>query len=362
MILYPTIIKYLARRFTWYLFLISLILVAILFISNAFDTLQKFKSTYITPEDFWLLIVLKIPFLFNEISAIIGFISTLLFLRYLSSSNELVTIIGNGVVVWRIFAVPIIVSFFFGIAIITIINPIGTFGLREYEKIEAKLNNTPQNIFIISKSGIFFYEKYHSTNRIIQAKSINTAKKSIADITILVVDEQNNLIKRIDSTRATLDNGLFELKDPLVSTQAGISSPPTILLPTNLSIDNLIQRFSPPEMISIWQLPESIDKINNSGLPILNYQLHFFKQLFKPLAMSAMVLLACWFLTLNNRDNSSVKNIVFSLAAGLGTYFLLEIMLHVLTYGGLGPIFATSLPILFIILISNFVILHFQEA
>jgi len=362
MINYPTIIKYLALRFSWYLFLISFVIIIVLFISNAFDVLQKFKSVYLTPSDFWLLILLKIPFLFNELSTIIGFVSTILFLRYLSSSNELITIIGSGIPIWRIFAIPIIASFLFGISLIAIINPLGTFGFNQYDKIESRLNNTPQSSFLISSSGIFFYEHYENTNRIIQAKSINAVKKSISEITILIIDNQNQLIKRIDAPTAVLDDGRFVLHHPLISTPADTSSSATLSLPTNLSINNLIQSFRPPEMISIWHLPESIDKISNSGLPILNYQLHFFKQLFKPLSMAAMVLLACWFLSLNNRDNSAVKNVILALIIGLFTYFLLEITLHILAYGGLAPIFATLLPILFIILISNFVILHFQEA
>lgn len=362
MISYSTIVKYLAAKFSWYLFVISFILIVVLFVSNAFDVLQKFKSAYLTPQDFWLLIILKIPFLFNELSAIIGFISTILFLRYLITSNELVIIIGSGVPIWQIFIIPITSSLLFGIIIIAIINPLGTLGFAEYDKIESRLNNEPQNSFLVSKSGIFFYEQYQGTNRIIQARSINPSKKSISDMTILMVDQQNQLIKRIDSPLAILEGNQFHLLDPVISTQNESSSMKGLSLPTNLSISNLIQRFKPPEMISIWHLPESIDKISNSGLPILNYQLHFFKQLFKPISIAAMVLLACWFLSLNNRDNSAAKNIIFALVIGLSTYFLLEITVRILAYGGLSPIFATLLPILFIILISNFIILNFQEA
>ena len=59
------------RRFSCYLFLTSIVLFAILVISGAFGILQKFKSVHIQSEDFWLLILLKLPYLFNEISFII---------------------------------------------------------------------------------------------------------------------------------------------------------------------------------------------------------------------------------------------------------------------------------------------------
>ncbi len=362
MVIYPTISKYLARKFSGYLFLISLVIIVVLAVAGAFGILQKFKSIYITPEDFWLLVLLKIPYLFNEISGIIGFISTILFLRYLSNHNELIVIVSSGMPLWRIFAMPILLSFGFGAIIVAVINPIASYSLKEYERIEAALEkDKSQNSFFVANTGIFFYEKYQNTNRIIQARSINAAKKSISEIVILVVDSKNQLIQRIDSHHAELDNNQLDLHDPIISTPDENLKLAGLYLPTNLSIDKLLQRFTPPEMVSIWYLPDLIDKLTNSGLPIISYQLYFYKQLFKPLTMAAMVFLACWFLNLDPR-NSAAKTLTLALIIGIFTYFSLEIALRILTYGGLSPLFATLLPILFIILISNFVILHFQES
>ena len=198
----PVITKYLIRRFAWYLFLTSIVLFSILLVSGTFGTLQKFKSIHIQSEDFWLLVVLKIPYLFNEISSIIGFISTILFLGHLSIHNELIVMVSNGIPVWRIFVIPIFMSFIFGVAIITVINPLGAYSMREYEKLEAKLDNSPlHNNLIIFKTDIFFSEKYQDTDRIIKLKSINITKKSISDITILSVNAKNELIQTLKRKR-----------------------------------------------------------------------------------------------------------------------------------------------------------------
>ncbi len=363
MVISPIITKYLLRRFSWYLFLTSIILFAILLISSIFGILQKFKSAHIQAEDFWLLVVLKIPYLFNEISSIIGFISTIFFLSHLSMYNELIVIISNGIPVWRIFSAPIVMSFIFSIVIIAIINPLGAYAMREYEKLEAKLDNSPlHNNLIISKTDIFFNEKYQDTNRIIKVKSIDISKKLISDIIIISVDPKNELIQRIDAPYAELDNNQFKLYSPLVTDLNKSSRLDKLYLQTNLSIDSVRQSLVSQEMISIWGLPELIDKLVSSGAPILNYQLYFLKQLFKPLTTLAMSLLGCWFLRLDNRNNSGVKEKAFIVIAGVVTYFLLEISIRILAYGGLAPIFAVLLPISLIILIGNFVILHFHES
>lgn len=359
---YPTLAGYLAKIFLKQFLIASCVVICVLFTTNAFDVLQKFKSTHLEPSDFWKLITFKIPYLFNEIISLISFITTLLFLRNITKMNELIIILSSGIPIWRVFIIPITVTFLIGLIVLSIVNPTGTYGLQEYEKLETKITGAHSLNFVISQSGIFFFEKFADTNRIIQAKSINANQKTLSDVTILLVDKHNNLTKRIDTPTAILKPGAFDLSSSQVTYRDSFEQLNQLDLPTNLSIDNLMQRFIPPEMIPIWNLNNSIDKFARSGLAITRYQLHYYKQLFKPIIMVAMSYIACWFISLNIRDNSSIRMAVIGLLLGICTYFFLEIALHILAYSGLHPILATLLPILFIILISNFVILHFQEA
>ncbi|GAB4169545.1 MAG: LptF/LptG family permease [Rickettsiaceae bacterium] len=362
MINYPTIAKYLVSLFSRQFFSTSAVIVAILIVSNAFDTLKNFKAITIEPREFWLLIFYKVPYLFNEVSVIVGFIATILFIQAIRKNNELIIILSNGIAIWKIFLVPAAVTFVFGIVIVAIINPLGTYGLREYKNLEAKLTGKSKTNLIVSQSGIFFYEKFDSHNRVIQAESINTNKKMLCGLTILVVDSQNNLIQRFDAPSAYIDSGVFTLSNAVITYSDFVEKADELKLPTNLSINSLVLRFSPPERINLWDLANSIRKFAKSGLPVTKYQLHYFKQLLKPLAMVSMAFIACWFVSLNLRDNSNSTVLVVGIIWGICTYFLLELSFRILAYSGLTPLLAILLPISFIILISNFVILHFQEA
>ena len=357
----PTLIKYLARLFAGYFILTTIVVVALLFLAHTFDILQKFKSSDVSPNIFWLLISLKIPYLYNEISTIVGFLATLLFLRRITMQNEMLIILGSGMPIWQIFVIPTIVTFLFGIIILGAINPIGVYGLKQYKKLEAQIKETPQNSFIVSPSGIFFFENFQGNNRIIQTKSINSAQKELTGVTILIVDKENHFSKRIDTPKAKLEIGSFKLTSPRITTESDTKILKEQYIPTNLSISNLLDRFIAPEMIPIWSLKERINIFAESGIVTTNYQIYYYKQLFKPLIMMAMAFLACWFVSLNSRDNSSGKTLILGILVGITTYFLLEIILRILTFSGFTPIYAILLPVLAIIMISNFVILHFQE-
>lgn len=360
MIFYLTLSKYLAKGFLWYLSLVFLALFAILFVSGAFDILQKFKFVYLNPKDFWLLILFKIPFLLAEISTILVFISALLFLRYLIFTNQLVVIISSGISIWRVFAIPLLISFFVGVVVSGVLNPLAVMSLKKYDRIDARVNNEPQNKVVVSESGIFFYEKHQNKNRIIQAKSVFPEDYRLQEVTILILDSANQLIERIDAKKAFLVDGIFDLYSASIFTKGQTSYLDEMTLATNLSISSLIQRFIPPEMFSVWDLPDVIEKMSVSGMPIIAYELQFYKQFFKPLAMVAMVFLAFWFVDLNIRSNKTFKTTAVTLLTGFVGYFFLEISSRILAYGGVSSVYAVLLPIIFVILISNFIILHLQ--
>lgn len=362
MIKYPIITLYLARLFTKQFCLSVLTVICILLISNIFDNLQKFKSNIVSASDFWLLIFFKIPHLFNEVCSLVSFFATILFIQAIRKNNELIIFLSNGIPIGKIFMIPAILTFVFGIILLVIVNPLSTYGLKKYEKLESKITENNNVNIIISQSGIFFYDKYGDTNRIMQAKSINTSKNSFDELTILIVDTKNNLLQRIDAPTADLNSGFFKLNNPIITNLQSSEKLSEINLPTNLTVNNLMMRFSPPEMINIWQLSDSIIQFSKSGLAVIKYQLYYYKQLFKPLTMLAMSSIACWFVSVNLRNNSNTIIVAVSLILGLCTYFFLELTFRALAYNNFSPQFAIFLPIIFIILISNFVILHFQEA
>ena len=357
-----TITKYLLKSFLWHLLFVSLIVIVILIISSTFDVFNQLKTIEILPNHFWKLITYKVPFLYNEVSAIVVFISTILFLHQSTIKNELIIILSSGMSVWRVYLVPVVASFLYGIIILFIINPIGTYGLNAYDKLQDKMTGNHRHNLIISKSGIFFFEKYNNTNNIIQAQSISVQKNELHNVTILNVDSKNNFVKRIDAKNVILLDGYFEFINPIIITHEGIEKRNSFDIPTNLSTSTLIQRITAPELILTWNLRQIIDEFAKSGVSTTSYKIFYYKQLLKPLILVAMVCIACCFIYINTRESFAGKILIIGIAFGVVAYLLLEVLIRMLSYGGLDPLYAIILPVLFILLVSNFAILHFQEA
>lgn len=361
MINFKTLSIYLLRLYCSYFIGILLLLIGVLILSNIFDLLQKFKAVYIPTHFFWKLVLYKIPYLVNEVASLLSFIAMLFFLKRLTKHNELITILCNGIHIWRVIAVPVFATVIFGIILITICNPIGTFGLQKYESLEAKLSKKTYNNLIISKSGLLFFENYQGNKRIIQAGSIDVVNNKLNKIIILFLDDKNNFLKRIDGEYAILVDNNLKLTSVKISDNYNVKQYEHFTVPTNLSISNLLNSFINPEMIAIWDLPDTIKHLVEFGLPITNYQIYFYKQLFKPIIMATTVILAACFFSLKQRDNSQEKILVIGLFLGFIIYFLLEILFKILAYNATPPFLAILLPNICILFFSNFVIMHSQE-
>lgn len=364
MLYHRTITKYLSKIFIQQFIAISAVILCILLVSSIFDTLQKFKSFNLSGSLFWQLVVFKIPHLYIEVLVLTCFISGLFFIKNLSQNNEMIIIVSSGLALWRVFIIPALVILLLGYSILLVLNPISVYGLKEYRKLEAKIEKNIDTNLLVSQSGILFFEKFFDTNRIIQVKSMDTKKNILNDLVIILVDSKNNFVKRIDCKKAILQDGKFQLINPIIINNYSTKKMPeeSINLPTNLSMSNLVQRFTSPEMINIIEYKEVIEKLKKSGVPIKKYLIYYYKQLFKPLAMIAIASIAFWFFKLNTRNNKVSKFILLGTIFGICAYFLLELFIKILASSNIDPLLATLLPIIFIITMSNFVILHFQEA
>ncbi|WP_341764634.1 LptF/LptG family permease [Candidatus Tisiphia endosymbiont of Beris chalybata] len=352
---------YLFRLYCGYFINILLIIIGILILSNIFDLLQQFKSLYIPTHYFWKLVLYKIPFFLNEISGLISFSAMLFFLKKLTKYNELLLMLCNGIHIWKIIFMPVIASIIFGIIIVTICSPLGTIGLQKYEHIKAKLTNKTALNFRISKSGLLLLEKNENTKQILQTKVIDIGTNQLKNFTLLILDNNNNFLKRIDAPYAVLANNNLAIFSAKIYDGQKLASYSQLNIPTTVSISKLLDNFINPEMVSIWDLPTTINQLTEAGLPTINYQIYYYKQLFKPLIMGIMVVLASCFFSLKQRSNMQDKILIFGLFIGFIAYFSLEISFKMLSYNGITPALAVLLPNICLFLLSNFIITPAQH-
>jgi lipopolysaccharide export LptBFGC system permease protein LptF len=244
---------------------------------------------------------------------------------------------------------------------VTVINPLSSFALQKYEKLSTSLSNKDKATIFVTKSKLFFREYIDNEHHFIAAKSVNIKKNKIYNVNLVTTDANYKFLFRADAEEASLENNLIILHHPIISYENKTEKLPILSFATKISLNKLALSIKSPEKINIWQLPTIIEYSSKSGLPVIKYQLHYYKELTKPFAMVAMSQIAYIFLRLNNRQSKTYP-IIKSIVLSVFIYGILEFSFRILAYNGVIPILAIIMPLIFIILIINFAILHFQEA
>ncbi|MCP5369460.1 MAG: LptF/LptG family permease [Rickettsiaceae bacterium] len=353
---------YLSRLFTKIFILVSFLVLIVIMIAVSFEILYVFKNHYLAMKEFWLLVIYKIPHIFNEVMLLISLVTTTLFVQMIVRNNELLIIISSGITINKVLVISSFLSLIFGIFIVSINGSLAPYFLNRYHNLESKIFNNKNLNLMVSQTGIFFSEQFGQEKRIVQVRSIDIEKSTLEDLTILITNLENDFIERIDSKEAILESGFYKIKNVTINSSYqthGTHSTyylKNLRLPTNLQIENLKDRFYPPKMIKLWDLPKIIKKFRKSGLVITQYQLYYYKQLLQPLGMVAMSLIAYCFINLNLRDQINNYMFIASLMIGLIIFFLKGILVQFLAYNGFMPLIANVIPIITIILLTIFVV------
>ncbi|MBP7190203.1 MAG: LptF/LptG family permease [Rickettsiaceae bacterium] len=337
-----------------------------LLLAGAFDVLTRFRSTNLTTTLFLKLIMMKLPYVLVATLPLITFITTLVFLYYLSKSNEIVSIFNIGSSLWHVLSPTLISVFVVGAVGVTMVQPISSVLLNNYEKMEIKLLKKKIDPVIRMENGVIVAEDYDDHKRFITAQIVDVPNKTLSNLSIFFIDNFNDEVKgdsnsRIDASSGVIENGVIILKNAKIFRTVVPEIVEEMKLKTNLTINRFVENVAPPESSSFWELPGKIRNLSAAGMYPTKYKLYYFKLFFEPLMMIALSMFAVIFMNRSQERIYGMKKIFIGLGMGFVLYLLSEISIPILTYHGMGPMAATLCPIALIAMLSVFLILHLHE-
>lgn len=344
-----------------------------LLIAGAFDVLTRFRTTNLTTFLFLKIVLMKLPYIIIATLPLTSFIATLIFLYYLNKSNEIISIFNIGSSIWNVLLSTLLSVFVVGAIGITMVQPISSLLLNNYEKLEAKLLKKKTDSVIRFDTGAIVAEDYENEKRFIKAEIVDVPNKTLSNVSIFFIKmlnenakndsttEKESLTSRIDATKALISDGTIILEDARIFKTVVPEKIGELSIKTNLTIDRFVENVAPPERFSFWELPAKIKNLSSSGMSSRKYSLYYYKLLFEPFMMIALSLFAVIFISRSQERTYDMKRIFTGLGLGFVLYLIGEITIPILTYHGIGPVAATLFPITLITMLSVFLILHLHE-
>ena len=146
-----------------------------------------------------------------------------------------------------------------------------------------------------------------------------------------------------------------------MSSEKSAQTSEKLIIPSNLTKEEIRERVSDPSSVPIWDLQNHITQLKAAGFSVLRYEVRFHSELSHPLFLVAMMLIGCAFTMKNFIGNKKSLAIIASIMLGFGLYYVRNFAQLLAESGQLNLIAATWIPSISSILIALGLILHMED-
>ncbi len=180
-------------------------------ILNLFEEIEFFKNLDVSVLKPIILTSIIIPSILLKLLPFIIFISSMWFMLKIRNNRDLLTLKVFGCSNLKIFFILALTSFLLGWAILFFVNPVTSSLSKYYEKTKSNYSKYIDHLVTFNRNGLWIKENLDNGSRIISASK--PEKESLLNVTITHLDENFNLVEKIISKKADINDKEWILED-----------------------------------------------------------------------------------------------------------------------------------------------------
>ncbi len=320
---------YLARRFLTTFLGVFGVFLALSFLIGMLEQIRRFDAGEVGFVGIIKLTLLNTPRETSRILPLIMTMATLTFFMSLARSSELVVIRSTGRSVYRTLFAPVSVAFMIGVGAVAIVNPIVASTSNQYEIVAARNAERVSSFLSLSREGLWLRQGGRDGQVVIRAARSNQDGTILSDVTFFEFGPDGAPGYRIEAESATLGSGIWQLESAKkwhLDTSANPERESTVYaeldVPTGLTADRIRESFGTPDSISIWELPDFIDRLERAGLSPLRHRVWMNMELALPVMLTAMALVGAGIFMRHTGYRRTSTMVILALALGFALHFI----------------------------------------
>jgi lipopolysaccharide export system permease protein len=320
---------YFARRFLRAFLLLTAVLFALVVLIDAVEQARRFGNLDLGWQRIFGLTMLNAPQTINLILPLIVILATVTLFVSLARSSELVVTRASGRSALRALIAPSVVALLIGVFAASVLNPIVAATSNRYLELAERYNARGGATFSISDEGLWLRQGGEEGQTVIRALRSNADASILYDVTFLTFDANSQPVRRIEAREASLSDGTWVLQgakswplDPGVNSEARSETTAELKLTSTLTLDRIRESIGEPNVISIYELPEFIRQLEQSGFSPRRHQVWFHTELARPAFLIAMVLVASAFTMRHTRFGGTGVAVLAAVLLGFVLYFI----------------------------------------
>ena len=236
-----------------------------------------------------ILLLTPFIFLFGTLGAFVG----------LNRRSELIAMRAAGVSAWRFIMPAAIAAFVMGLITVTLLNPLTAAMSAQFETTR---NAMMENYLKSAPKGLWLRQGDDKQQIVIHAKVRDQVDGVVRlrGVTFFIYDVAANgslqFSRRMEADEARLQPGFWQLSNVREALPgAGATRSGGGQVSSNLDDRSASERFSNPEAIAVWRLPETIRRTEAAGFSSIPFRIRLNQVLATPLLFAAMSVLAAAF-------------------------------------------------------------------
>jgi lipopolysaccharide export system permease protein len=346
----------------------------ILLLFGFVENLRRLGGGEATSGDIARITLLQAPEPLYQVFPLVVMLASLVTFLRLARTSELVVMRAAGVSAIRLIGVPIVASLLLGAAMVAAINPFIAASIKRGIVAEDQFRRAGASLLSFSSEGLWLRQadldaegRTDGGQTVIQAARANADGTVLRDVRLHRFDAAGELYARIDAPTMQLGSGAWVVEEPLMW-EAGetgqfrrVPTEARLLLPTELTSEQILDSFSPPETVGIWALGRFIAQMEQSGFSGQRHRLFLQSELAKPLLFAAMVLIGAAFALRPSRFGQTGVMILLAILAGFSLYFLKDFAETLGARGQIPLTVAAWTPPLAAILLALGLLLHLED-
>ncbi len=333
-------------------------------ILNLFEEVEFFKGS---GESLFLPVILTLSYIpnliFINLMPFIIFISAMWFFISIKQNNELLTLKVFGYSNAKIIALISFLSFFWGLVILIIINPVTSDMVRYYEKTKSNYSKDTDHLVTINRNGVWIKETKKNNLYIINADRLEN--NNLIDLSINIISQKNIISQRIEAEKADISTNKWKIKNPKIFTfddegNINIKKRNNLEFISFYNVEKLNNLFKNLDTISFFELLTEKENLILRGYEkiIISEKINSFFAL--PFFLALMTVLAAIF-TINKRNSNNINYLMIAVLTCAIIYYMKDLSVALGKSDRISPEISVWIPIIIIGLINSIGLLQINE-
>jgi lipopolysaccharide export system permease protein len=321
--------RYLLRRLGTSFLMVTGIFLAMLLLLDMVEQMRRLSETasagFVTA---FHLSALNTPEAFYEIAPLVLMLSAMWVGLAWSRSSEFIVIRAAGRSVPRLILIPALVAFCASLAFVAVMNPLVASTAREYTRALASLRGDPVSTVTVVGQDIWLRQSDVLGQTVIHAPQVEATGTKLYQATFLIFHPTDGLSLRLRADQADLRPGAWHLTGVKqwalsdLNPEAQSSTATGLILPTDLTPEQIRDSFAAARTIAITQLPGFIAALERAGFAALEHRMRLHMELALPVLLTGLMLLALAVSIHHARAGGAGIRALVTILAGFTLFFL----------------------------------------